>query len=215
MNLPTSSSQSFLSPSGVCSLALPLGSCDGLWCSSHSLTSPLSYKYLLLTCYISLRACMFCPVYVPFMRNSRQKDSPWGVLSGKEADIEKETVSDEVFEGKLWGIIGTQNGGLNQVWGWKKASLKKRCSVLLAWVWASVSHTRKGFIVDKGTEYVKAQRRESDQFKETQYSCSLGRIHWQRFNLLSPWAPVLWCWVLDMRSLQKETCQGKVPLWIC
>ena len=59
-------------------------------------------------------------------------NSPWSVLSGEEADIEKETVSDEVFEGKLWGIIGTQNGGLNQVWGWKKASLKKRCSVLLA-----------------------------------------------------------------------------------
>ena len=82
---PTSSSQSFLGPSGVCSLALPLGSCDGLWCISHSLTSPLSYKYLLLTCYISLRACMSC-----VMGNSRQKDSPWSLLSGKEADIEKE-----------------------------------------------------------------------------------------------------------------------------
>lgn len=50
----------------------------------------------------------------------------------KEADIEKETVSEDVFKGKLQDMIGTQNGGLNQVWGWKKASLKKRCSILLA-----------------------------------------------------------------------------------
>ena len=50
----------------------------------------------------------------------------------KEADIEKETVSDDVFKGKLQDMIRTQNGGLNQVWGWKKASLKKRCSILLA-----------------------------------------------------------------------------------
>lgn len=59
----------------------------------------------------------------------------------KEADIEKETVSDDVFKGKLQDMIRTQ-----------------------------------GFIVDKGTECAKAKRRESGRFKETQYSCSLGRI---------------------------------------
>lgn len=132
----------------------------------------LSYKYLLLTCYmVSLRA-MFCPVYVPCMGTVGKRSCLECIIWLRKQTLKR---NSEDCERKITDMIGTQNGGLNQVWGWKKAS--KRCSILLP-VSLDNPHKERVHRGQRDRMCAKAKRRESDRFKETQYSHAWA---WIRF----------------------------------
>lgn len=135
-------------PSASCALRsagrLGPGSCAGLTCFML-ITFPPPCEYVLLTCYLSLRACVLCVV-----GDHRQRKQPWGLLPGKEANIEQVLVNDECFRRK--------SAGHRQR---RKSPLKSRDPSFLLKGEQELARQRKWCLLDKGTECAKVKRREA------------------------------------------------------